>query len=459
MKAWLFVSLLLALGVLAAACDTEEPAPVAAPRPPTPTPLPVPGQPPTPLPIVGIGAPFPPRVLTPSTATATATATAGEPSPATPTATATAAEPTSATATPGAAPSTPAVPAGQPTPTPGSSPGPAAPTSTPGPGEGPDAPEPAPGSPTPSPTETPPPFVELTFSQPKVGGVEPSQVQMVFSLRDDADHSFILSPDDLRAATRVFEMGPGTQGWEEIDYSETSYFVSSAENFELEVVFVLDFTNSMALGRLEDGRTGIQGMLDAFELAVTSLPGAHRIGVVEFHDRNVDPGILSSLTTNREATIEAVTAFANSSFDSGSSRVWDSISTATELFTSGEDNPDVIRTIVFLSDGRDTSSQLNRSDVGEIASTNLIQLYALGIGDVFEEELLAAMVQSAGGVYYPTRELDALQDQLAVLVNDLRGQYKVTYTTLRREGTYRTKLEVNLPEAVGVFEGPPLAGC
>ena len=80
----------------------------------------------------------------------------------------------------------------------------------------------------------------------------PSQIQLSFSLRDESGRSFVIPAADLRAVTRIFEVGPGLAGWseqnwalarmEEIDYDETSFFVHSTENFELEVVFVLDFT-------------------------------------------------------------------------------------------------------------------------------------------------------------------------------------------------------------------------
>ena len=278
----------------------------------------------------------------------------------------------------------------------------------------------------------------------------------MFSIRDEQDHSFEVPAAQLRDATRIFEMGPGTLDWEEIDYAETNYFVDAAENFDLEVVFALDFTNSMALGQLPDGRSGIQAMLDAFEETVISMPEAHRIGVVEFHDRNVELAVLSDLTTDRDAILESVAAFAASPFDPGSSRVWDSIHTASTLFTSREDNPTLVRALVFISDGRDTSSDRDRADAATTAGTGDIQLYALGIGDVFEEEQLEELVRVTGGVYYPTKELAALQDQLQVLVGDLRGQYRLSYITLRREGSYQTRVEIDLPGAVGVFESSPI---
>ena len=320
-------------------------------------------------------------------------------------------------------------------------------------------------------TTTPP--MELTFTNVRAGTNIPSQVQIVFSLRDDEGHSVIFEDEELQATTRIYEMstedegvdqafaelevpglGPTAQGWEEIDYTETSFFVRTAKDFE--IVFILDFTNSMARAVLPDGRTGIEAMLDAFERSLASLPIAHRIGVVEFHDRNAEPGILSELTTDRDAILDSVNIFNQSTFDPASSRVWDSIQTAANLFSSSRANLTVVRALVFISDGRDTSSVSSRADAGVTAETSDIQLYALGMVNVFEEDELAAMVRSMGGLYYPTRQVEDLEEQLGVLVNDLRGQYLVSYITLRRQGTYRTRVDIDLTDAVGTFESPEL---
>ena len=208
--------------------------------------------------------------------------------------------------------------------------------------------------------------------------------------------------------------------------------------------------------RLGDGRTGSEATLDAFQAAVESLPGAHRVGVVEFHDRNVEPSILSSLTTDRAALLEDVRLFALSEFEPGSSRVWDSIRTAINLFTRPQDNPDVVRTLVFLTDGRDTSSVSTRDDIGTLADRDGVQLYALGVGDVFEEEDLAEMVESTAGAYYRIGQLEELQDLLGLLISDLRGQYRVSYITLRRQGEYETRIDVAFPGSAGSVTSTPM---
>ena len=211
---------------------------------------------------------------------------------------------------------------------------------------------------------------------------------------------------------------------------------------------MLDFTNSMAQATLPDGRTGVDAMLSAFETAVTSLPGAHRIGVVEFHDRNVEPSVLSRPTIDRSAVLASVRRFAQSGFDHGSSRVWDSLAAASDLFSR---EVGVVKALVFLSDGRDTSSLNNREQAASYARERKVQLYALGVGDVYEENELRAAALQTEGSYYRAQQFAGLEDQLETIVGDLRGQYKISYITLRRAGRYQARISVTLRGAEGNF--------
>ena len=320
-------------------------------------------------------------------------------------------------------------------------------------------------------TPMPSPITAVDFTGVVTNTGLPSQVQTVFSLRDQNGHPIVLPAKDIQQATRIYELrvGSGARttptpatkgglenfGWEEIDYSETSFFVHTAENFDLEVVFVLDFTNSMAQTTLPDGRSGIEAMIEAFESGLAVLPGAHRIGAVEFHDRNVDPRVLSALTTDRAFITDRVREFMQSGFDPGSSRVWDSIVTGVDLFSSRHENPRAIRALVFLSDGRDTSSVNVREDAGRYALEHGVQLYAMGVGEVFQEADLRQMANTTDGAYYSAPDPSLLQQQLQMMVNDLRGQYQVSYITLRREGEYRAAIEIELDGITGLLETSP----
>ena len=309
----------------------------------------------------------------------------------------------------------------------------------------------------------PAPIEEINFAGVVTRTNLPSQVQVVFSLRNQDGRAIVLPAEDIQKATKIYERrietedesGTGTEEWEEIDYTETSFFVHTAENFDLEVVFVLDFTNSMAQARLPDGRSGIAAMLDAFGASLGVLPGAHRIGVIEFHDRNLEPEVLSALTTNRQAIRDKISEFSESSFDPGSSRVWDSVVAGADLFSTRGQNLRAVRALVFLSDGRDTSSVNARDDAQGYAQARGVQLYAMGVGEVFQEEELREMADSTGGGYYPARDVSLLQEQLQLLVNDLRGQYQVSYITLRRTGEYSTQVAVELGGVMGSMQTAP----
>ena len=122
--------------------------------------------------------------------------------------------------------------------------------------------------------------------------------------------------------------------WEEVDYTETNLFVHSAERFALEVVFVLDFTRSMTTWQLPDGTAGSILMRQALESALDRLPEAHRVGVVAFHDRSAEPVIIAFPTTDRDLIRAEVARFAESGFDSGSSRLWDAVERGLDLFSA-----------------------------------------------------------------------------------------------------------------------------
>ena len=262
------------------------------------------------------------------------------------------------------------------------------------------------------PTPTPIPIEEINFIGVSASTNVPSQVQVAFSLRNQRGNAIALTAEEIERSTRVFERRTDTEDWEEIDYAETSYFVHTGENLDLEVVFALDFSNSMSEARLPDGRSGIDAMLGGFYSALAVLPAAHRVGVVEFHDRNAEPGVLSELTTDRQAIRESVDRFSRSRFDPGSSRVWDGVAAASDLFSRPSENPRTVRVLVFLSDGRDTSSRTSRESAGQYALERGAQLFAVGVGDVFQEPQLREMAESTGGAYYVALDVSQLQRQL-----------------------------------------------
>lgn len=286
---------------------------------------------------------------------------------------------------------------------------------------------------------------------------DPSQVQAIFSLRDQDGNPTVLSAAELQAGTRIYERGAGLETWEEIDYTETNFFVHSAERFALEVVFVLDFTRSMTTWQLPDGTTGSTLMRQALESALERLPAAHRVGVVAFHDRSAEPVILAFPTTDRDLIRMELARFADSGYDSGSSRLWDAVERGLDLYSAPEETAaDVTRALVFLSDGRDTSSVRERHEVALLAQDKGVQIYPLGLGEVYQETELRALAAATNGAYYAVAELAELEAQFGALVNDFAGQYKLSYTTLRRDGEYAIRIEMTVNGVTGAFTSDAL---
>ncbi len=392
---------------------------------------------------------------TPIAVKATATAPSPEPTEAVAPAATTGVPTPTPTVAPTALPTTPeTAPTAVPSPSP-------APIETPSPTPLPTTtPSPQPTSvvtPTPAATPAPSEVTALNFTGVRVLLNEPSQVQATFSLRDQDGSPVILPGSDVQRATRIFERGDGEEAWEELDYTETNFFVHSAERFALEVVFVLDFTRSMTTWQLPDGTAGSTLMRHALERALDRLAEAHRVGVVAFHDRNAEPVILAFPTTDRDFIRTEVVQFAESGFDSGSSRLWDAVARGLDLFPVEEGLPvDVTRALVFLSDGRDTSSVQTRDDVVQLAQERGVQLYPLGLGEVYQEADLRALATATNGAYYAVAELAELEGQFTALVNDFAGQYKLSYTTLRRSGAYAVRIETTLGDVSGVLTSSAL---
>ena len=287
------------------------------------------------------------------------------------------------------------------------------PVSTPLPGELQAVATPVPPSPTPTPS------TELKLRELWTQTYPPGQIHFAFLLHDEDNHTVTATAEEVREGTRVFEQGFGTGGWEEVDYKETNVFVHADTEFE--TVFVLDLSNSMTQTLLADGTEYANVMMGTLLEALAALPAEHRVGVVEFHDRDPEPAVIAPLTTDRAAVKKSVAGFVLSRFDSGSSRLWDSVETAASMFTPFEKNPNVVKAIVLFTDGRDAGSALTRLGAAGIATDNDIQLYAVQIGSTPSEEL-SAMVMTTGGADYRLSRTEYLAPQLELLVDDLGGQ-------------------------------------
>jgi Ca-activated chloride channel family protein len=111
------------------------------------------------------------------------------------------------------------------------------------------------------------------------------------------------------------------------------------------------------------------------------------------------------------------------------------------------------RAIILLTDGRDTTSRLQRTEAINCALEAETVIYAIGIGDskyegVDHDALNAVATGTGGRAFFPKRETD-LRDAFAEIEQELRSQYLIAYssTNKNRDGAYRQmRLEITNPE-------------
>lgn len=136
----------------------------------------------------------------------------------------------------------------------------------------------------------------------------------------------------------------------------------------------------------------------------------------------------------------------------GSTAIWDAVwATTNELLSESAEN--TRRTIILLTDGEDSISQVKMHDAIQRAQKADALIYAIGIGDrytfgVNEGALRKIASETGGRAYFPRNEGD-LRDAFVQIQRDLREQYLVAYspTNKARDGSYRRiQIEVIDPE-------------
>src|ERR1051325_1151154 len=136
----------------------------------------------------------------------------------------------------------------------------------------------------------------------------------------------------------------------------------------------------------------------------------------------------------------------------GSTAIWDAIwASSNELMSVSADN--TRRTLILLTDGEDTSSQVKMHEAVERAQKADALIYAIGIGDSYQGgvdtgKLQKITEQTGGRAYFPRNEGE-LRSAFAQIQRDLREQYLVAYSPQNktRDGSYRRiQIEIVDPE-------------
>jgi hypothetical protein len=287
-------------------------------------------------------------------------------------------------------------------------------------------------------------FDKIQFQNINRAHQTPSNVQYIFSLRDQYNHAVIIDPPEL-------DWNP-LKIWEnekEIDYLESRAFLSTQDDFQLQVMLVLDFSSSM-----KKNRNGIEAMVEGAKTLIDSLKETHQIGVIEFHKPDTLPSILQPFVTNKSAAKDAITNFASEEIYSDFSICWDAVYMGLEQFPS-KHNPKVFRALLFLSDGFDNSSAGTPKNIIDLALKRNVHIYNIGIGKVHEENVLKGISKKTGGTYVHAKDICILLERFQNIIRDLGGQYKVSYITPKKpkDGVFKFKCEIAYK---GLKTSPPL---
>lgn len=268
----------------------------------------------------------------------------------------------------------------------------------------------------------------------------PSAVQFIFSLRDQNNHAILFDSDQVD--------WKNIKIWEnksEIDYLESHALLYTQDDFQLQVMLVLDFSASM----YETNKDSDKMTLSAKDL-IDSLNETHQTGVVEFHRPDEPPAILQPFTTYKNAAKEAIDNFSYGKIYRDFSSCWDAVQKGLKQFPERPD-PNLFKTLVFLSDGFDNSSFNTPDDVIALAKERDVHIYVLGIGHGSGEKVLETIALQTGGTYVYAESINVLRERFKQIIKDVKGQYKIKYITPKKpeDGRFVVESEITYKGVTG----------
>jgi len=263
----------------------------------------------------------------------------------------------------------------------------------------------------------------LNFANVRENHVKPNKVQFMFSLRDQDNHAVALDKTTLESAVTISVSENGNP----IEYPETEIVIHNADNFSLDLVLVLDFTQSMLQ---------MDNSLDVMYDGVVSLLGKlsdnHRVGIVEFHDNNEGSNysVIQELTFDKEMALSSLDNFYAQNIYHGFSLCWDAAMAGLGLFGTDVE-PDKVRMLLLFSDGADTGSNAQPTDLVTTANELMVRLYTIGTGVISSnnELILQDLASQTEAAYYLATNSTLLESNFQLLINDLGGNYVISYIT------------------------------
>jgi len=248
-------------------------------------------------------------------------------------------------------------------------------------------------------------------------GRPPSIQRFVFLIRDKRGMAVDASDELIRNQINFYVEEDDFP----LDPDESNMFVQGPENLKCNMVLLLDFTGSMYYAGVHDPMSplapgeAIQQMVDAARQFILDLPDNYRVAIMEYHERGQTSRFIHGFDTNKESLVASLDSFNLPEGEHGSSELYDALEAACQALAR-EDPADVlefdhadVRAVVFVTDGWDTSSTIQDTDLLDLAEEARVRLYPLGysgrISNPVNSALLLKMAKESGGHSYYAAEV------------------------------------------------------
>jgi tight adherence protein B len=199
----------------------------------------------------------------------------------------------------------------------------------------------------------------------------------------------------------------------------------------LQVLLVLDTSGSMAGPALAGAKSAANALLGR-------LPVGASVGLIGFGDR---PYLASPFTTDRSLTRLAISALRAS----GETALNDAVVQAARSFTQPR------RTMVVLTDGRDTVSSSTTEQAATAATAATASVYGVALASSESDpQALAAIANPSGGSVAEAADPEALDGIYDSIGSEIASQYQVRFTA---NGSGSTGFVVRVRTADGVQTG------
>jgi hypothetical protein len=248
----------------------------------------------------------------------------------------------------------------------------------------------------------------------------PSLMRFVFTLRDKRGVAIDASDETIRDQMAFSIKEDGFP----LDPDESSQCVTGPDGLKQNLVLLLDFTGSMYNAGVDDSTNplaqgeAIAQMVEAGKQFILDLPDTYRISIMEYHDRQQPSHVIHGFDTNKASLIESLSNFTLPVAEHGASEIIDVLYEACEALVQ-EDPSDLlpfdeadVRSVVFVSDGWDTSSTNTSEELITLAEDSRVRLYPIGFGGrastSINESVLTQLATKTGGHLYHGGEVGDL---------------------------------------------------